>query len=162
MIAFGTNTMMVAQFRLRSKLKPNFGQMKSLAIQRYVEVNQKFAVGDLNAIRPYVSSFVMRPLSERLNSIPSDVKHSWKLVKFNSTPKAMSVLPMMLPGTPLAHIMVVYRIESRQRLAKLKRGQTEPEVVERDVVDYPAFVFDVSRKPYETVLVGSLFESKCS
>lgn len=160
-VAFGTNTMMVAQFRFRSKLKPHFGQMKSLAIQRYVEVNQKFAAGDLNGLRPYVSNFVMKPMSERLKSIPPGVKHNWKLVKFNSTPRAMAVLPMMLPGTPLAHIMVVYRIASRQRLAKVTRGQSEPEVVERDVVDYPAFIFDVSRKPYETVLIGSLFESKC-
>lgn len=85
---------------------------------------------------------------------------SWKLIKFNSTPKIVSIQPLLLPGKPLTDIQIVYRIESRQRIARIAPGEKEPHVVESDVVDYAAFSFDASKTPSRVFFAGTLFECK--
>jgi protein MBA1 len=85
---------------------------------------------------------------------------TWKLLKFNSTPKIVSIQPLLLPGKPLTDIQIVYRIESRQRIARIAPGEKEPQVVESDVVDYAAFSFDASKTPARVYFAGTLFECK--
>lgn len=99
-------------------------------------------------------------MKSRLKSVPANTKLSWKLVKFNSTPKIVSLQPILLPGKPLREIQIIYRIESRQRLAKITPGDKEPQVVEHDVVDYAAFSFDASKIPAKVYFAGTLFECK--
>ncbi|KAF7497476.1 hypothetical protein DV113_004479 [Geotrichum candidum] len=77
---------------------------------------------------------------------------------FASTPKIVSIQPLLLPGKPLTDIQIVYRIESRQRIARIAPGEKEPHVVESDVVDYAAFSFDASKTPSRVFFAGTLFE----
>lgn len=72
----------------------------------------------------------------------------------------MSIQPLLLPGKPLRDIQIVYKIESRQRIAKISPGQDTPQVIEHDVVDYAAFTFDAGKTPSRVFFAGTLFESK--
>lgn len=149
----------VAQFRLKSKISPRFVEWKNLAVETYVDTNHAFAEKRLDLVRDRLSLWVYESLKGRLQSVPKNVKLSWKLVKFNSTPKIVLVQPLILPDKPLRDIQIIYKIESRQRLAKLIPGNSEPQVVEHDVVDYAAFTFDASKSPARVYFAGTLFES---
>lgn len=152
-------TAMVAQFRLKSKLKPRFVEWKNLALENYVQVNKAFARNQLDNMRDDMSIWVYESLKSRLKSIPEGTRLDWKLIKFNSTPKIVYLQPMMLPDSPMTHIQIIYKIESRQRLVKVSPGSKTPDVSERDVVDYVGYVFDAGRNPAQVVMSGSVFET---
>jgi protein MBA1 len=160
-IALFQNTAMVAQFRLKSKIKPRFVEWKNLALEQYVTVNKAFINGHLDSIKDNLSMWVYESLKARRQSIPAGTRMEWKLVKFNSTPKIMSIQPMMLPDTPLTHVQIIYRIESRQKLVRVIRGSDKVDTVERDVTDYIGYVFDAGKTPAKVIMSGSVFESKC-
>lgn len=114
----------------------------------------------MEGMKDRLSIWVFEALKSRRSTISSDKVLDWKLIKFNSRPKVMSIQPMMLPDTPLHHIMIVYRLDTKQRLAMVTRGQKEAQTIDRDVIDYIAFIFDTSKDPSDVVVAGSLFESK--
>lgn len=149
----------IAQFRLKSKIKPRFVEWKNLALETYVDTNHAFAERRLDLVRDRLSLWVYESLKGRLKSVPDNVKLNWKLVKFNSTPKVVLVQPLVLPDKPMRDIQIVYKIETRQRLAKTVPGSSEPQVVEHDVVDYAAFTFDASKIPARVYFAGTVFES---
>lgn len=153
------NTVMIAQFRMKSKIKPRFQEWKNLAITNYVDANKAFVSNNLDSMKNRMSVWVYESLKNRRESIPQGTQLDWKLVKFNSTPKIMCIQPMMLPDTPLHHLMIVYRMDTKQRLAKVSPGETEAQKIDRDVVDYMAFIYDASKTPSDTIIAGSLFET---
>lgn len=71
----------------------------------------------------------------------------------------MSIQPLLLPGKPLRDIQIVYKIESRQRIARISAGEDKPQIIEHDVVDYAAFSFDASKTPSRVFFAGTLFET---
>ncbi|VVT49011.1 uncharacterized protein SAPINGB_P002060 [Magnusiomyces paraingens] len=153
------NTVFIAQFRLKSKISPRFVEWKNLALETYVDTNHAFAERRLDLVRDRLSLWVYESLKSRLESVPKDVKLNWKLVKFNSTPKIVSVQPLLLPGKPMREIQIIYKIDTRQRLARMSPHSKEPQVVEHDVVDYAAFTFDASKIPARVYFAGTVFES---
>lgn len=150
---------MIAQFRLKSRISPRFQEWKNLAIENYVATNQAFVKGNLDSVKDNLSIWTFEALKARRQSLPKGTKLDWKLLKFNSVPRVMAIQPMMLPDVPLRHIMIVYRMNTRQRLIKSVPGEKEPQKIDRDVVDYVAFIYDASKTPAETTLAGSLFET---
>lgn len=158
-LTFFQNTYMLAHFRLKSKLKPRFVEWRNLALQNYVKVNKAFVSKDIEKVRGELSIWVYESLKARLNSVPPDTKFNWKLIKFLSRPKIMYIQPVLLPDRPMTHIQIVYRIESRQALAKISKGENQVKTIERDVTDYFAYIFDASKVPSTFVLAGSLKES---
>lgn len=144
---------------MKSKISPRFVEWRNLALETYVDTNHAFASQKLDLVQDRLSLWVHEALKSRLASIPRGTKMSWKLIKFNSTPKIVSIQPLLLPGKPLTDIQIVYRIESRQRIARIAPGEKEPHVVESDVVDYAAFSFDASKTPSRVFFAGTLFES---
>lgn len=110
-------------------------------------------------MRDRLSLWVYESLKSRLESVPKDAKLNWKLVKFNATPKIVSVQPLLLPGKPMREIQIIYKIDTRQRLARMTSDSKEPQVVEHDVVDYAAFTFDASKIPARVYFAGTVFES---
>lgn len=152
-------TAMVAQFRLKSKLKPRFVEWKNLALENYVAVNKAFARNQLDSVQNDMSIWVYESLKSRLKSIPPGTRLDWKLIKFNATPKIAYLQPMMIPDSPMSHIQIIYRIESRQRLVKIAPGSKTPEVSERDVTDYVGYVIDAGKTPAQVVMSGSVFET---
>ncbi|ANB12282.1 Mba1p [Sugiyamaella lignohabitans] len=151
---------MVAQFRLKSKIKPRFVEWKNLALENYVAVNKAFAANQLASIQDSMSIWVYEALQQRVKSVPAGTRLEWKLVKFHSVPRIMAIQPMMLPDSPLTHVQIIYRIESRQKLVKVARGSDKVDTVERDVVDYVGYVFDAGKTPASVVMSGTVFESK--
>jgi mitochondrial protein MBA1 len=158
-LAFFQNTYMLAHFRMKSKLRPRFVEWRNLALRNYVKVNKAFVAKDLENIKGELSLWVYESLKARLSSVPSDTKFNWKLVKFLSRPKIMYIQPVILPDRPMTHVQIVYRIESRQALAKLSKGQDQVQTIERDVTDYFAYIFDAAKVPSSFVLAGSLKET---
>ncbi|KAF5093151.1 hypothetical protein D0Z00_004220 [Geotrichum galactomycetum] len=157
-VAFIKNTVL-----MKSKISPRFVEWRNLALETYVDTNHAFASPSefskkLDLVQDRLSLWVHEALKSRLASIPSGTKMTWKLLKFNSTPKIVSIQPLLLPGKPLTDIQIVYRIESRQRIARIAPGEKEPQVVESDVVDYAAFSFDASKTPARVFFAGTLFE----
>ncbi|CAN6605557.1 inner membrane mitoribosome receptor Mba1p, mitochondrial [Trichomonascus vanleenenianus] len=157
--AFFQNTVMIGQFRLKSKITPRFEEWRNIAIQQYVDTNKAFVHNNLASVKNNLSIWCYEALQNRRKSVPKDVKMDWKLVKFNARPKVMCIQPMMLPDMPLTHLMLVYKMNTKQRLVKIAPGQSEPQRVERDIIDYIAVVYDASKTPADAVLAGSLFET---
>lgn len=60
----------------------------------------------------------------------------------------------------MREIQIIYKIDTRQRLARMSPHSKEPQVVEHDVVDYAAFTFDASKIPARVYFAGTVFESK--
>lgn len=157
--AFFQNTVMIAQFRLRSKISPRFQEWREIAKTEYQNANKAFVRNNLDSMKDRMSVWVYESLKNRRESIPADTQLDWRLIKFNSTPKVMCIQPMMLPDTPLRHIMIVYRLDTHQRLAKIAPGETEASKIDRNVVDYMAFIYDASKQPSEAIIAGSVFET---
>lgn len=59
----------------------------------------------------------------------------------------------------MRELQIVYKIDSRQRLARITPDSKEPQVVEHNVVDYAAFTFDASKIPARVYFAGTVFES---
>lgn len=152
-------TVMVAQFRLKSSIKPRFVEWKNLALETYVSTNKAFAANKLDTVKDQLSVWVYESLKTRLKSLPVGTQLDWKLVKFNSTPRVMFFQPLMLPGEPLSHCQIIYKIDSKQRLARVTRGSDKAHVAERDVTDYVAFTIDASKSPPQIIMAGSVFET---
>lgn len=159
MLTLFQNTYMIAQFRMKSKLKPRFVEWRNLALQNYVAVNKAFVAKDLEPVKNELSVWVYESLKARLNSVPTTTRFNWKLVKFLSKPKIVYLQPVMLPDTPMTLLQIVYRIETRQALAKIEKGQKEVQTIEKDVTDYFAYIFDASKEPSTFTLAGSLKET---
>lgn len=156
--SFGLNTIQVALFRNQSGIKPNFVLWKNNAIECYVHVNTAFAQKKLDKFRSNISIWVQEALEARESQISSNIKLEWKLLKFNEVPRLVSVQSMMIPGKPLEHIQLVYRFNTKQRLAKLDKKTGETEKIDRDVIDNIVFLCDATTN--EMILLGSIFESK--
>lgn len=157
--AFFQNTVMIAQFRIKSKISPRFTEWRNSAIENYVAVNKAFVKNDLLSVRSKMSVWVYESLVNRRKNLPAGTRLDWKLLKFNKTPKVVAMQPMMLPDQPLTHLMVVYRMDTQQRLVKWSPGDKEASKMDRNVVDYIGFIYDTSKIPAETILAGSLFET---
>lgn len=153
----GLNTVQVALFRYQSGYKPNFLLWKNKAIETYVQVNKAFANRDVSTIKPQVSIWVEEALEARSKQIPSNIKLDWELLKFNEIPKLVSTQAMMIPGRPLELIQLVYKFDTKQRLIKFDKKTGKTDKLDRDVVDYVAFICDASAD--DVLLIGSLFES---
>ncbi|KAM3162942.1 Mitochondrial ribosome receptor [Lachancea thermotolerans] len=155
---FGLNTVQVALFRYQSGFRPNFLLWKNNAIDSYVQANKAFAARKVSSIKPRVSLWVEEALTARAKQLPKDFELDWQLVKFYETPKLVSVQAMMIPGRPLEHIQLIYKFNTKQRLIKLNKRTNETESMNRDVLDYVAFLCDASTD--DLILMGSVFESK--
>lgn len=155
---FGLNTVQVGLFRYQSGLKPKFLLWKNKAIETYVNVNSAFAERKLDEVKPSISLWVEEALEARSRQLPRYVKLDWKLVKFNQVPKLVSVQAMMIPGKPLENIQLVYKFDTIQRLVKLNKKTNQAEKLDRNVVDYVAFICDATTN--EMVLLGLVFENK--
>lgn len=154
----GLNTVQVALFRYQSGIKPNFLLWKNKAIENYVQVNKAFANKNLNPVKPKISLWVDEALSARVQQLPKNFQFDWQLVKFNQIPKLVSVQAMMIPGRPLEHIQLIYKFNTKQQLIKLNRQTNKTDKLDRDVVDYVAFLCDATTD--DLILIGSIFESK--
>lgn len=157
---FGLNTFQVAIFRLQSGIKPKFKLWKNKAIENYVRVNKSFSERNIDFVKPNVSIWVEEALEIRIAKLPKKFKLMWDIVKFNSVPKLVSVQAIMVPGRPLEILQLVYKFDSKQRLIKYDLNSGKSEKLDRNVVDYIAYVCDASTD--EMILAGSLFESDAS
>ncbi|SCU91853.1 LAMI_0E07602g1_1 [Lachancea mirantina] len=154
----GLNTVQIALFRYQSGLTPKFLLWKNNAIETYVQVNRAFAQRQLASVKPKVSLWVEEALASRSKQLPRTFELDWQLVKFKQIPKLVSVQALMIPGRPLEHIQLIYKFNTKQRLIKRNKQTNKTESVDRDVVDYVAFLCDATTN--ETILIGSVFESK--
>lgn len=66
----------------------------------------------------------------------------------------------MIPGRPLEHIQLIYKFDTKQRLIRLDKHTKETTKLDRDVIDYVAFLCDASTD--EIILIGSVFESEAT
>ncbi|QLG74935.1 hypothetical protein HG535_0H02620 [Zygotorulaspora mrakii] len=155
---FGLNTVQVGIFRYQSGLKPNFLLWKNRAIENYVSVNTAFAQRKVEDVKSLVSIWVEEALDARSRHLPKYIRLDWELLKFNQIPKLVSVQAMMIPGRPLENIQLVYKFDTSQRLIKYNKKTSKAEKLDRNVVDYVAFLCDATTN--ELTLIGSLFESK--
>ncbi|CAH00115.1 Mba1p [Kluyveromyces lactis] len=153
----GMNTIQVALFRYQSGLKPNFLLWKNKAIETYVQVNEAFAKRELDTIKPQVSIWVDEALTARAKQIPSNITLDWELIKFNEVPKLVSTQAMMIPGRPVELIQLIYKFDTKQRLIKFDKKKSKTDKLDRDVIDYIAFLCDASTN--DILLTGSVFES---
>ena len=64
----------------------------------------------------------------------------------------------MVPGMPLEHLQLIYKLDTRQRLIKVNQQTKKSETLDRDVVDYVAFLCDATTN--DMILMGSVFENK--
>ena len=154
------NTVQVALFRYQSGFKPNFLLWKNKAIETYVQVNRAFAARKIESVRPQISLWVEEALSARSKQLPKGAELDWQLVKFYKVPKLVSVQAMMIPGRPLEHIQLIYKFDTKQRLIRLDKHTKETTKLDRDVIDYVAFLCDASTD--EIILIGSVFESEAT
>ncbi|PTN17887.1 Mba1p [Saccharomyces cerevisiae] len=155
---FGLNSVQVALFRFQSGIKPSFLLWKNKAIETYINVNTSFAHKNLSDIKGLVSLWVQEALEARSRQLPGNATLDWQLIKFNAVPKLVSVQPIMIPGMPLEHLQLVYKFDTKQRLIKVNQQTKKTETLDRDVVDYIAFLCDATTN--DMILMGSLFESK--
>lgn len=139
-------------------MKPNFLTWKNKAIEMYAQVNQAFAKRKIASVRPQISLWVEEALTARSKQLPKNVELEWQLLEFKHVPKIVSVQAMMIPGRPLEHIQLIYKFDTKQRLIKLNKKTNKVEKLDRDVVDYVAFLCDASSD--DMILIGSVFESK--
>ncbi|KOH00500.1 Mba1p [Saccharomyces eubayanus] len=155
---FGLNSVQVALFRFQSGIKPSFLLWKNKAIETYVNVNTSFARKNLSEIKGSVSLWVQEALEARSRQLPSNATLDWQLIKFNAVPKLVSIQPIMVPGMPLEHLQLIYKLDTKQRLINVNQQTKKSEILDRDVVDYVAFLCDATTN--DMILMGSLFENK--
>ena len=153
----GMNTVQVALFRYQSGYKPNFLLWKNKAIEIYVQVNKAFANRTLDSVKPQVSIWVEEALEARAKQLPSSITLDWELIKFNEIPKLVSTQAMMIPGRPVELIQLIYKFDTKQRLIKFNKKSGKTDKLDRDVIDYIAFICDASCD--DLLLTGSVFES---
>lgn len=157
MYTLGMNTIQVALFRYQSGYKPQFLLWKNKAIETYVQVNKAFANRQLEDIKPHVSIWVDEALTSRSKQIPAGITLDWELIKFNEVPKLVSTQAMMIPGRPVELIQLIYKFDTKQRVIKFNKKSGKADKLDRDVVDYVAFLCDASTN--DILLIGSVFES---
>lgn len=156
----GVNTWMAIKLRRevgREHFRPL--EWKETALLLYKRTNESFVKRDLNALSRLTSRWVYTSLSQRVEKLPKDYVYGWKMAKLSSKPKVISLIPLQLPDQPTQFVQMVYRIESKQILSKAKVNTTEVNRIEREVCDYAAFIFDITKSPAEGRLIGSLFET---
>ncbi|CCH40711.1 hypothetical protein BN7_245 [Wickerhamomyces ciferrii] len=153
----GINTIQVALLRYQTGLKPKFLLWKNNAIENYVQVNKSFASKTVKDVHSSVSMWVEESLKNRSASIPNNIRLSWKLVKFNETPKLITFRPLMMPGRPVEHVQIVYRFNTKQQLVKVNLDNNKTDKITRDVTDHVGFLIDLHTN--ETILCGSVFEN---
>ncbi|CAI4055731.1 hypothetical protein SKDZ_02G2920 [Saccharomyces kudriavzevii ZP591] len=155
---FGLNSVQVALFRFQSGIKPSFLLWKNKAIETYINVNTSFAHKNLQEVKGMVSLWVQEALEARSRQLPANATLEWQLIKFNAVPKLVSVQPVMIPGMPLEHLQLVYKFDTKQKLIKVNQQNKKSDVLDRDVVDYVAYLCDAATN--DMILMGSLFENK--
>lgn len=159
----GVNTYMAVKLR-REIGKARFHPLewKELAIILYQRTNECFVKRDFANLQRLTSRWVYGPLTNRAKELSRDYRYDWKLLKFKSRPKVLSMVPLSIPNEPTRFVQIVYRFESKQRLSKLELGTQDVVRVERDVVDNIGFIFDTAKSQIEGRLIGSLFETPLS
>lgn len=156
----GVNTYMAIRLRReigKERFRPF--EWKETALMLYQRTNECFVERDLKGLAKLTSRWVYGPLSMRAQKLPKNEQFGWKLLKYNSRPRVISMVPLSLGEGPTRYVQVVYGIESTQALSKLRRGEKEARKIERDVSDNMAFIFDTTKSPVQGRLIGSLFET---
>lgn len=154
----GLNTLQITIFRHQTGFKPKFLIWKNSAIDLYIRVNTAFAKGDVLSLKSNVSIWVETALKKRSKQFPKSTELTWKLTKFNKVPKLVSIQSIMLPNQPLEFVQLIYKFDTKQALIRLDKASKKTDKIERDVVDYIAFLCDSPRN--KLYLIGSVFEKK--
>ncbi|CCH62655.1 hypothetical protein TBLA_0H03730 [Henningerozyma blattae CBS 6284] len=158
MFNLGLNTIQIAVWRHQTGLSPQFALWRTKATKLYADVHSSFAKKSLAPVNDKISIWVQDALSSRLQQLPRSVSLDWKLLKFHKVPKIVSLQCLMIPGTPLEYLQIVYRFETRQRLIRFDKITGKTEKYDRDVVDNMAFICQAETN--KVYLIGSVFESK--
>lgn len=153
----GLMTYKIGVFRLQTHAKPNFVLWRNKAIENYVQVNQSFSKGNIDKLKGKISIWVEEALKDRVKAIPKTMRIDWEIMKFNETPRLVSLEPIMLPGQPMEYIQLVYRFNTKQRLIILDGSKKEDKQI-KDIIDYIVYIMDVANN--EIRLIGSVFENK--
>lgn len=158
MYAFGLNTFTVGLARLTGdNFKPEFLLWKNEAVDIFIKVNKAFAKRQVESVDNCLTLWSKYPLIKRQESLPKNYEFDWKLIKLLAPPKLEVFMPYGASGRSFNYLIVVYKFNTLQGLAKYNKSTGEVTKTEETVENHLAFFVDYRTNTLR--LCGSTFES---